>query len=371
MSSTTVNFDPISKTGIIAKGSLRDEFLYFWLLSGLSIVVAIVFFLFVDKSADLSTIGATALYLSFLVNYPHFTASYILLYSDFRKNILSSPRYVWAAIVSPILLFGGLAYALINLRADFLGYGMNMLYFLVGWHYMKQVFGVVIVTCARRKFYFSKTERYLLLLNLFSIWAVSYLGAQTFNGTSEYWGVKYNSLGLSPQWANIAYYVFLLTLFCIIWSFGKRYWLKNEFPRPVAVAAIASLYIWYLPVFFHPHYYYLIPFFHGLQYLVLVWSFKRNKLASKNAEFEGSAKRGRVTWKLIGFAAASIVLGALAFEIIPKALDRSIVSWSNVMGPNPFVAAFIIFINIHHYFIDNTIWKSSNAEVKEYLFASD
>ena len=34
-----------------------------------------------------------------------------------------------------------------------------------------------------------------------------------------------------------------------------------------------------------------------------------------------------------------------------------------------FVFIFVMWINIHHYFIDNVIWRRDNEDVRKYLFA--
>ena len=70
----------------------------------------------------------------------------------------------------------------------------------------------------------------------------------------------------------------------------------------------------------------------------------------------------------MGFLVSALILGALFFEFMPKYLDRLDLIAPGTMGNAPFLAAFLLFINIHHYFIDNTIWRSDNEAVKKYLF---
>ena len=70
----------------------------------------------------------------------------------------------------------------------------------------------------------------------------------------------------------------------------------------------------------------------------------------------------------VGFALLSLITGALFFEFIPRNLDKLQLLPAELLGSTPFLAVFLLFINIHHYFIDNTIWRSSNETVKKYLF---
>jgi hypothetical protein len=39
-----------------------------------------------------------------------------------------------------------------------------------------------------------------------------------------------------------------------------------------------------------------------------------------------------------------------------------------VLGSTLFLFTFWIFINIHHYFLDNVMWRRGNPEVSKYLF---
>jgi hypothetical protein len=148
----------------------------------------------------------------------------------------------------------------------------------------------------------------------------------------------------------------------------KKYIEKGVLPVSSAVVAMGALYVWYLPAFQHPHFAYLIPFFHSLQYLVFVWAFKKNQVTAQIETRTGAEKRKMWLFKFVGFSISSLVLGALFFEFIPKGLDKSMTFSNSGMGTNPVLVAFLLFINIHHYFIDNAIWKSTNPEVKKHLF---
>jgi hypothetical protein len=40
-----------------------------------------------------------------------------------------------------------------------------------------------------------------------------------------------------------------------------------------------------------------------------------------------------------------------------------------VFGTTVFLFMFWIFINVHHYFLDNVMWRSHNPDVRKYLFS--
>ncbi len=61
-----------------------------------------------------------------------------------------------------------------------------------------------------------------------------------------------------------------------------------------------------------------------------------------------------------------LVVGFLAFELGPNILDN---------GPETpwelkawfFLFAFVVFLNVHHFFIDSVVWKFKQSEVRDNL----
>jgi hypothetical protein len=324
--------------------------------------------IFIDKSVSVYNISQIAFAAAFIANHPHFASSYMLLYSDFRKNIRSNLRYFWAGVVVPVILIGYLVYCLIAQRVDLLGHSINAMFFLVGWHYVKQIFGVVVVTSALRKYFYSKNERHIILLNLFCIWGISFFNSQSYLGHFQFYGIQYQSFGLDKFWLYLSYSGFVLSLLSLIVIHFNKYVRDGRWPVSSAVIALISIYAWYLPALSHPHFAYMIPFFHSLQYLVFVWFFKKNQVKANLQEQNEVTRRYEWIKQFVGYFAVSLLLGALFFEFIPKGLDNYFKFEEAGLGVNPILVVFLLFINIHHYFIDNVIWKSSNPEVKKHLF---
>ncbi len=351
---------------------MQKESFWTWeafLLGGCSILVCLSCWAFAERSATLYTMGQLAFFLAFAVNHPHFLSSYCILYGDFRKKVFSNFKFFWAGFIVPLTLAGVIAYGLSVESQSIMAFVINTMFFFVGWHYIKQVFGCVIVTCARRKMYFSKPERYLLLSNLFTLWSLSWLGSQTGHSTFEFYGIKYSGLGL-PSWTYaLAQYSVAVTGLAVLVQGFRKYIQSGKVVNSSALAALAALYVWYLPVFSHPYFAYLIPLFHSLQYLVFVWSFKSNQVTDKIKNYKGEEMRRAWVFQFVGFFIVASMLGALSFEFIPVWLDSNF-SFSNPgLGNSTYVASFLLFINIHHYFIDNVIWRSQNEEIRSYLFA--
>jgi hypothetical protein len=112
---------------------------------------------------------------------------------------------------------------------------------------------------------------------------------------------------------------------------------------------------------------YLIPALHSVQYLYFVWLMKRNEAR----ESEGPPTFGRPVAVQLGFLAVSAVgLGWLLFQGAPGYLDGIFVrppgrdGVTDALGATPFFAAFFVVVNIHHYFMDNAIWRRENPETR-------
>ncbi len=337
-------------------------------LGGFSILFSLAFWCFMDSKASLYNVSMVAFSLAFIANHPHFLSSYILLYGDYRKSILKKKGFFWAGVIVPLLLISALLFALAQQRIDLLGHLVTSMFFLVGWHYVKQIFGCVIVTSSQRQLYYSPWEKRLLLTNLGFVWMMSWIRSHIGNSQFRFYQIPHSSLDL-PAWLMTAVYAGVaVTAFGVVALVLMKYIREGRVPPPGAVVAFISIYAWYIPVINHPGFAYFIPFFHSIQYLFFVWILKTNKVKDRVQNLQGVQQRKTWVLQFLGFFAGALILGALFFEFIPKRLDSAQLLEKTVLGPTPILAAFLLFINIHHYFIDNVIWRSDNAELKKYLF---
>src|SRR4051812_32520952 len=178
------------------------------MIGGLSVLTFAVAYLFVDKTGSTSQISWAAFYLAFLVNNPHFMASYGLLYWDKRKELFANKRFFWAAVVAPALVLGYMGACIAAGSAEYLSYAVNFMFFTVGWHYVKQIYGTVVVTSARRGYFLSKSEGLALKLNLYPVWFMSFINGNGAVRELMHYGVGYHTFGL-PRWLTTANYVLL------------------------------------------------------------------------------------------------------------------------------------------------------------------
>src|SRR5688500_4897224 len=98
--------------------------------------------------------------------------------------------------------------------------------------------------------------------------------------------------------------------------------------------------------------------FHTLQYRAFVYKMEGTRLRSEpRRELKATALVGGL-----------VLAGWLAFELIPNTLDNTVgtfAAWQMFF----FFTAAMLFINVHHYFIDNVLWRFKNPEIRAYLLA--
>jgi hypothetical protein len=395
------------------------------LIGGLSILVFAAMFLLVPKDVDISHLSWTMFYLGFIVNGPHFFASYWHLYVD-NASRLHEKRFVFAGFVVPLLLIVGLYAASRNATQRTLGLMVGVMYLSVGWHYVKQIFGVMLVSSAAHGSPVSGLQKKLLRVNLLVVWLMSWTFANERSWTTAkengFFGVSYssanvnqflrnNALGFLASHFRLAVYLLVgLSLGFALVAFVRQWIDTGTTMAPVGWVAWASIYVWYLPVLYHPAYFYLVPFFHSLQYLLFSVTFSWNKARSDSAIDDpigpiapiarptngepafletatggdlGAAvdpaleadrvietarlRRQKFVLRLGLFSVFAVSLGAAGFHWIPEWMDRNMNYRSAALGGQFWVVAFNVFINVHHYFVDSVIWRGTNPQVRKFL----
>lgn len=432
-------------------GSLASPAADVLMAGGASLLLFAILKLTVPKTADTSALAAALYYAAFLVNYPHFAASYQLLYADAGKDFFSYAKHPWftlklwwAGVVVPLLLIGYLGYAMLQPTTAEVGYLVNAMYFFVGWHYVKQIFGCVIVLSTVKKVFYTRFERWCILAPLYSLWLLNYAAANRNGDTYLFAGMPYSHLALPDTVIMFLSLAFVVTSLGMCGMWYVRLIQRKPMPPVSAVAAILSIYVWFTPVHNTPSFLLIIPLFHSLQYLLFVLAYKSNEtlgaspasakriLAGASGAFlvvpalviavgaalhaTGNLEEGMVAvygmimtvsttlwmrtlafagglilallllqrlsrkssaWKFWRFLTHMLLLGAVVFSIAPTALDilasnkllpTPLVYNSTVLGSSFYLFAFFVFVNIHHYFIDNVLWRRDNPHVREHLF---
>lgn len=354
---------------------LYGPVLDFLLLGGGSILpLALVYWLWPTET-DTAALATSTLVLANLINHPHFAHSYQLFYRNFRARVTGKEfcaalrwRYIFAALVAPTLLIAFFSYCLLTGAPSLLGKGANLMLFLVGWHYVKQGFGMLMLDAALKKNYFDATSKKILLANAHAVWLLSYLLANDAFQEKELWNLKYYSFQ-PPGWliTGMACLVVLTSIgVLVVMGLKLRENRKtgSTFPFSGAVAYAVSAYLWLLVR--HPAALLIIPALHSLQYLAVVWRYQVNfEAATVNP-----ARTPRIWNGTAGFLLFGLILGYLGFWAIPSWLTTIFNPGDTPFGSGLFLFIFWVFINIHHYFIDNVLWRKENPDTRHYLFGT-
>ena len=286
-----------------------------------------------------------------MINYPHFSHSYQLFYRGYRTKFPEySPalrmRYIIAGFAIPLLLLG--FFALAANSPQMLGYSANLMFFLVGWHYVKQGYDILILDAAKKGVFFDNSFKVMFRVNGYACWLAAWVIANQHAEVSSYLGLNYVTFEF-PAWLNVAALALALMTTVATGVVFFKYWMPRQMLAWNGVFAyFAALYLWVLCIGNNPLIFALVPTFHSLQYEAVTW------------RYELSA-RG---WRLAGFVAMGLLFGYLGFMGLPQLLDRIIDYDHNLFGSGMFVFLFAIFINVHHYFLDNVIWRRDNPEMR-------
>jgi hypothetical protein len=361
-------------------GYLFHPVVDFLLAGGGSIFVALpVFLLIRDKQAVHASALWWGLALSNVLNFPHFANSYQLLYTGISTRIFGAAsalkvrlRYIWAGFVAPVLIGGFLFGAYYLGDARMLGYAANAMAFTSGWHYVKQGYGVIAVLSAIRRIYYSDIEKRLLLVNGYVVWIYSWMALNTTLHNEKMYGITYFTFDLPPLLQTIGAVAAAATTAAVVVAFAARVVVRKQ---PVSwngmVGYASALYLWLVAFHYDIIFAIFIPAFHSLQYLLFTWRYQLNKVSSEVIveETTPALPSRPIAIRFAKFVATAIVLGWVGFIGLPVAFEIGLSPDPAVWGPSVFVFIFMMWINIHHYFIDNVIWRRDNEDVRKYLFA--
>lgn len=358
----------------------------FLCLGGGSLIILSCLAFFLPAEAAKPAVAAAGLFLADFINHPHFAHSYQIFYENFRARAFGDIfprvlriRYLVAAIIIPVLLVSFMLFSVLSADKLLLGQAANLMAFLVGWHYVKQGYGILIVDSVMKRSFFSARAKKILMVNAYICWAASWVIANRYVAEKDLFELKYYTFGFIDEVVYILAGIAAVGAVSVVVVLVKKWYEStSDFPFNGAIAYLTSLYLWLMFVKVNPLFIFIVPGFHSLQYLLIVWRYRLNLEASRpDANEAGSLTllrpvlRNNARARFVGFIVIGILLGALGFYIVPSAL-KDIVDYDKALfGSGMFIFCFWVFINVHHYFIDNVIWRRENPETKRYIFGSN
>jgi hypothetical protein len=338
--------------GLRRPASILSPVVDFLCVGGLSLIVFIP--LLLSGRTDLVLIGAGAqAWLGTAINMPHFMASYRLVYRS-RESIR---RHKWASIYIPAILLVYIALALWEAQ-----YSPVLVIILISvssaylaWHYTGQVWGMMASYAYLGGTKFEKDERFLIRtsLRILLAWHVVWFLYTQLRDPSK---VRPFYFIISAGTAV----AFVLGLIGLI-KMRRR---TGQLPPGKALVAWSAIFVWYAMMARDPKAIFWIQIAHALQYLAFPVRVEINRTVAAPPQ----SKRSVATHMAI-YGVALIGVSFVIAQIVPGAAMGVI---ANMFGEEPGRAApilILMFLNIHHYFTDGVIWKISNREVRQDLFA--
>ena len=387
--------ESVIPASVAAPRALTTRFLDFWLLGGASILVWLVMVSLQGFRASwavdqhFKNLTYTAASLSLLINYPHFLVSYKLAYSRGRGFVLSN-WYQLIAVPLALLATFAVAYRFYDVPVgrlplmssatqvvggwvgagnvlsgprlgDLLFTGVfNLMLLTVGWHYTKQVFGCMMVYAHFDGYKLTQSQRDLTRRALLTIWVMNFVYTNIGGSQNVFSQFRYHSFDLPDIAGPIAQLLVFGGLALVVYKvFYANYRERGAMPGINMLVPFAALYVWWLPATRQFEFYFLLtPMFHSLQYLAFVYKMEGTRLrAEPHRELKATL-----------LVSGLVLAGWLAFELVPNTLDNAMgtfAAWQMFF----FFTAAMLFINVHHYFIDNVLWRFKNPEVRAYLLA--
>lgn len=317
-------------------------------------------------------VGFVTFHAAHVLNDPHFAVTYLLFYRGTHARGFGAGlpraqrlRFVFAGYVAPVVLVAWAGSALAGASARSLGALTQLMFLLVGWHYVKQGFGAVMVLSQRRGVSYAASERRILLGHCLLGWAYAWASPFDPGRSVEEKGVVYTTLA-HPHWLEPATRaLFFASVLLLVWMLARKWRRDGGLPLAPLVGLLCSVWLWTVYSGLDPLMVYLIPALHSLQYLYFVWLLKRGHAHA----FEGPPSFGKpVATVLAGWAVGALLLGLVLFHLAPGALDALLVdpraARFSDLGPTPYFAAIYTVVNLHHYFMDFVLWRRDHPETR-------
>lgn len=355
----------------------------FFCLGGGSLVILPFFAVLVSAGVSIEWLAFATLAMTHLINNPHFAHSYQIFYRGFREKIFGTTysrslrvRYAISGLIVPIALLVFFSFCIVTSDVKSLAYAANALLFLVGWHYVKQGYGMLILDSVLKRLFFTDREKKLFLANSYTCWIFYWLLANWTIAERNFAGLRYYMVDVSIPILCASGVAAFSTSVAAVWFLYLK-WRANDRALPIngVIAYVVTLYVW-LFLRLSPAFLMVIPMLHSLQYLVVVWRYQINSSCDRP---DASARPAswivaryfstKAISQFVGFVGGGVALGFFGFWVLPVMLKTLSSDDTQLFSGTLFFFVVWIFINIHHYFMDTVIWRRGNPDTQRLLFA--
>ena len=288
----------------------------------------------------------------------HFAMSYRLAYDTPRVALRTHPiALLWA----PATLAATLAALLISasLGSEAAGDGIRsmvtLVFALTMWHYVKQAFGVTMIAARHAGFAFDRRERLTLRYGLYPLWAISTLGYLSGRQVVSIADVDVRTDLLSGLAGTLRQLLVVTSMVVLVGTLAIAARRARRLPPASVVAPLLAAVLWVGALPSAALAVMLLPALHALQYLACAGRAQHRLL-----DDEGRAPRVQ-TWHVVQIMVAAGCVGLLVTSSLPIALERAASPWE---GTTLWPVTIFVALNLHHYLIDATVWRSDGRLVQ-------
>jgi hypothetical protein len=237
---------------------------------------------------------------------------------------------------------------------------------LLAWHYTGQAWGMMASFGFIEGFRFTNLERRLIRTNLYTLLAWHVMWAIVVARNMFDPQAVIEPYVLTPGIVHSLYrFVTILAMASSVFGIaGLALQIKRTGRRPTLrmVLPWVAVHLWYVLLYREPAAIFWAQNAHALQYLIFPMRVEMNRL-----EHKGRRQVSIFSGPMIRFYAATVVLGLIVMQLIPEGTQIGLQRYG--VGLFPIQLVVVAFINVHHYFIDNFIWKIRNPIVRDNLFS--
>ena len=291
--------------------------------------------------------------LAWLCNWPHFAATNYRLYHS-RETIA---QYPLTAFLVPLVMAAG-AWASLASPQLVAPFFVKLFLLWSPYHYSGQAVGITLLYARRGDIRIGPWPRRALAGFIFGTFLFNMARVEATLSPITYYSLKVPTLGL-PAWvatvtgASMAACGAGFLVWAAAWSVRHR----RLLPPILFVPALAQ-FVWFVVGGRVPSFFGFVPFFHGLQYLLIAWSMQLGETLGSG----GTPPAPRAVLGLSLRWGAWVFAGGIAlFWLLPRLVAGRGVTL-DVVEP-----VVIAAVQMHHFFVDGVIWKLRHARVRSPL----
>jgi hypothetical protein len=239
-------------------------------------------------------------------------------------------------------------------------------------HYVGQSFGISLIYCYKRGYFFKPWERetYRWYMHSVSAFVISRMLCYREFSPTDFYGVVLPFYSLPPILSIICKYLLIIMTVAFVFVVVRKYILEKKLiPIPTLCLALSAIAIGLSSGFASSVIWvYGPPYFHGSQYLAISLGYylKEKGLESGPSQMREVSKHMlRSLFSPVGlrYWALMITSGMVIYLVIPHMLENYGYTFT-------FVATVIqACVNFHHFVADGAIWRMRDKTCREILLA--